>query len=83
MNKLSIDDLIDQFIEDLDFDVLLIWADILEVEVNYPPVDDMWPDWENELRVEVAGAMRMIGMDTCGICGETKKRTDLHRNCGK
>jgi len=57
----DIDDVIDQFVEDLDFEVLETWAKILEVEVNYPPLDDMWPDWENELRVEVGDAMRKIG----------------------
>jgi len=57
----DIDDIIDQFVEDLDFEVLETWAKILEVEVNYPPLDDMWPDWENELRVEVGDAMRKIG----------------------
>jgi hypothetical protein len=79
----DIDDIIDQFVEDIDFDVLCAWANILEVEVNYPPLDDMWPDWENELRTEVGDAMRQIGFDTCPICGEEKKVTDLHRNYGK
>ena len=62
MNKLSIDDLIDQFIEDLDYDVLVAWANIFEVEVNPPSLlDDMWLDWESELRVEVGDAMREVG----------------------
>ena len=50
-------DLIDQLVEDMDFDVVVAWAHILEVEVNPPPLDDMYPDWDNELRVEVADAM--------------------------
>jgi hypothetical protein len=45
----------------LDFDTLIIWADILGVEVDYPPIDDMYPDWENELRVEVGEAMAKAG----------------------
>jgi len=53
----TIEDAIDQFIEDMDFDTLLIWANTLDVEVNYPPVGDMWPDWECELRTEVAEAL--------------------------
>lgn len=61
MGHLTLDDLIDQFVEDLEFDTLVIWAEILEVEVNYPPIDDMWPDWENELRREVAKAMANVG----------------------
>ena len=59
--KVDIDDLIDQLVEDFDFDTLCIWADILEVEVNPPPLGDMWPDWEGELRVEVGDAMRKVG----------------------
>jgi len=57
----DIEDLIEQFVSDLEFDVLVIWADILGVEVNYPPTDDMWPDWECELRVEVGDAMARVG----------------------
>ena len=54
----SAEDLIDQFIEDLDFDVLIIWADTLEVEHDEELwLDDMWPDKENELRVAVGEAL--------------------------
>jgi len=55
--KKTPEDMILQLIEDMDFDTLIIWANILEVEVNYPPVDDMWPEWDNELRVEVVEAL--------------------------
>ena len=58
---MTMTDLIDQLIEDMDFDVVVEWAKILEVEVNPPPLGDMWPDWENELRVEVAEAMEKVG----------------------
>lgn len=54
-------DLISQFTEDLEFEALVIWADILDVEVNYPPLGDMWPDWEVELRQDVAEAMERVG----------------------
>ena len=50
---MDMDDFINQFIEDVSIDSLTIWADILDVEVNLPPVDDMYPDWESELRQEV------------------------------
>lgn len=81
---MDIDDLIDQFIEDLDFEVLIIWADILGVEHDEDFwLDDMWPDCESELRVEVGDAMRNVGRDTCKICGDEKPVNDLHRNCGK
>ena len=48
--KMDIDDLIDQFVEDLEFDALKHWAAILDVDYKEPPIDDMWPDWEAELR---------------------------------
>lgn len=58
----DIDDIIDEFIcpTVMDFDVVIKWANILEIEVNPPPVDDMYPDWENELRVEVGDAIRKV-----------------------
>ncbi len=58
---MDIDDLTNQLVEDMDFDVVVAWAHILEVEVNPPPLDDMYPDWDNELRVEVAEAMGKVG----------------------
>ena len=56
----TIEDIVDQLFENMDFDTLIIWANELDVEVNYPPLDDMWPDWENELRVEVAETMLKV-----------------------
>ncbi len=53
----DIDDYIDELIADMDLDELVVWANNLEIEVNYPPVDDMWPDWENELAVSVGEAL--------------------------
>lgn len=58
---MDIDDIIDQFVEALDFDRLLAWAERLDVEINVPPTSDMWPDWESELRVEVGEAMGNVG----------------------
>ena len=58
---IDIDDAIDNFIDTLDFDHILAWANLLGVEINYPPIDDMWPDWQNELTVEVGDAMRKVG----------------------
>lgn len=46
--------------EQCSFDELIIWANALEVEVNYPPTGDMWPDWEIELRQEVNDALLNI-----------------------
>ena len=48
------DDFINQFVEDLTIDALAIWADILNVDMELPPTDDMYPDWEDLLRVEIA-----------------------------
>lgn len=59
---MDIDDLIDQFVGDLKFEVLIIWADILNVEHDEDMwLDDMWPDAEEELRTEVAEAMCKVG----------------------
>ncbi len=59
---MTIDDLIDQFIDDLEFDVLIDWADILGVdrdEISW--FDDEWPEREIELRDAVADAIKKIG----------------------
>ncbi len=59
---MSIDDLIDQFVEDLDFDVLLCWADILGIGHEEETwLKDEWLDREDELRVLVAEAMGKVG----------------------
>jgi len=51
----TIEDVIDQLFENMDFDNLIIWADTLEVEHNEKLwLDDMWPDHETDLRVKVA-----------------------------
>ena len=56
----DIDDVIEEFIDVLDFDAILAWARVLDVEIN-PPIGDLWPDWQNELTVEVGDAMRKVG----------------------
>ena len=58
---MNMDDLIEQFVSDLKFDVLVGWAEMLGVEVNYPPTGDMWADWDCELRQEVGDAMARVG----------------------
>lgn len=50
-----------QLVDGMDFDVVMEWAKLLEVEVNPPPTGDMWADWEVELRPEVINAMCDIG----------------------
>lgn len=61
------DDFINQFVEDLTIDALFIWADILGVEINPPPLDDMYPDFDNELRIEVAEEL-------VNVLSQTRKR---------
>jgi len=59
---MTITDLIDQFISDLEFDVLIAWADMLKVPHDEDMwFDDEWPDREDELRVKVAGALGQVG----------------------
>ncbi len=48
---------IEQLVEDMPFDTLILWADLLGVEHNEKQwFDDEWPDKENELRVAVVKA---------------------------
>lgn len=58
---MDFDDFIDAFTEGMDFDTVRNWCVTLGVEVNEPATDDMWPDWENELRVELGDAMAKVG----------------------
>lgn len=53
----DIDDVIGVFIDELNFDQLILWANFCGVEIEYPPTDDMYPDWEGELRTEVSEVM--------------------------
>ena len=59
---MSIDDLIFQFTEDIQFDALRDWCVILDVDYEEPPIDDMYPDWEAELRTEIGEAMGKVGI---------------------
>ena len=71
--KMDIDDAIDDFISILDFDQIIAWANLLDVEINYPPVDDMWPDWQDLLAVEVGEVMRRIGESKSSPEAKAKK----------
>ncbi len=59
---MNMDNLIDQFVEDLDFDALKHWASILGVDYEEPPLGDMYPDWECEIRTEIGDAMAKVGV---------------------
>ena len=52
----DIDDTIDSLIDYIDFDDLKAWCLFLEVDYEEPPIDDMYPDWEMELRTELGEA---------------------------
>lgn len=58
---MNMEDLIYQFTEDIQFDALKDWCFVLGVEYEEPPLDDMYPDWEGELRQEIGDAMAMVG----------------------
>ncbi len=58
--SLGIDGLIDQLAKDLGFDALKDWCDVLSIDYELPPMDDMWPDWEVELRSKVGDSMRKL-----------------------
>lgn len=60
--EIDMDDLIETYVGNLNFDTLLAWADILDVGYDVDMwLDDMWTDCEDELRVEVAQAMTKVG----------------------
>jgi hypothetical protein len=82
MSKRTIDDCIDDVFDGIDFDDLIIWAKALEVEVEYPPLDDMWPDWKAELSVKVAEALLKavqfnIHTDVCPTCKVERQLDEL------
>ena len=59
---MNMDNLIDQFVEDLKPDVLEGWADIMKVQHTKSRwLDDEYPVRVDELRVKVAEAMKGIG----------------------
>ncbi len=50
-----------QLVEDMEFDVLIAWADILKVPHDENQwLDDEYPDKTDELRVAVADAMGKV-----------------------
>ena len=54
----NIIDIVYEFIDALEFDALIKWADLLGVEHEEKMwFDDEWPDRENNLRVDVGEAM--------------------------
>ena len=50
-----------QFAEDIDFDALKDWCEMFGIDYDEPPIDDMWPDWDGEIRTELAEALMKIG----------------------
>ena len=57
----DIDDIIDEFVGALEFDQLKHWAKLLNVDYEEPPLDDMYPDWEGEIRAGIAEEMLKVG----------------------
>lgn len=56
----DIDDLISQFVEELSFDDLIKWCKFMAVDVEYPQLDDMYPDWINSLKEQLGEAMWLV-----------------------
>ncbi len=55
---MNLNDFIDQFVEDLDFDALEPWCSIFGVIYEPPVADDDWPDWEDDLRGTIMDKMK-------------------------
>ncbi len=63
MATYDIDNVIDIFVDErngLELDDLVKLARFLDIDVEYPPIDDMYPDWEAELRGKTAESIRKI-----------------------
>jgi hypothetical protein len=58
---MNMTDLIAQFCDDIQFDALEEWCTIFDIDFEYPQLDEMYPDWEDELRVKLAEAMEGVG----------------------
>ena len=61
IDKMNIDDLMYQFSQDLEFDALKHWCAILDIDYDEPPLDDMYPDWEGEIRDKICEEMGKVG----------------------
>ncbi len=58
---MTYEDIVQRFTEDLHFEALEPWCGILGVGYEEPSTDDMYPDWEMELRIKLAEAMMKVG----------------------
>ena len=59
---MQMEDLVNQFVSDLDFDVLVGWCDIFGIDHEEEMwLDDDWPDKDMELRGELADKMFDVG----------------------
>lgn len=56
----NIDNLIGNLLDALDFDAILRWARVLDVEIRFPVMTPIRMDWQDELIVEVGEAMLKI-----------------------
>ncbi len=57
---MNINDFIDQFVDDIDFDALKNWCEIFSIGYE-PRLDDNWPDWEDDIRLAIGEAMKKVG----------------------
>ncbi len=55
------EDLVAQFTKNLPFDALRQWCNLFSVYYEEPPLDDMYPNWESDLRTELAEEMMKLG----------------------
>lgn len=58
---MTYEDLVWQFTKDLQFDALKHWCAIFDIDYEKPPIDDLYPAREAEIRTELAEAMMKVG----------------------
>lgn len=59
--KMDMDTFLTTLVDDMSFETVKGWAEILAVQITEPATDDEYPDWQDGVRVEVAEAMGKVG----------------------
>lgn len=66
---------IEDFVDNMDFDDVIRWGNLLDLDTTLPYLDDDWPDWESEMKDKIVEELEKIGVDpTDGITYEQVRR---------
>jgi len=56
---MDINDYIEQISDDLASESLEHWCDMLNIYWEVPTDDDLWPDWEDDIRLQIGEALKI------------------------